>query len=111
MISLRHVKPYFSPSFSALDYPPFLCYSGFGRKSVKCVPLGSMCALMYQDWSLNLATFADDLLSDDFVAYLFAYQLTLPSSHSSFNALMVRSKSNLRSLAMSKVSASLCRSK
>jgi len=90
-----------------LDYSPFLCYSGFGWESIKDISLGPVGAFMCEDWAFNPPTFAEDLFSDDFVSDFFAYQPTFPSSQSSFNALTVKFKSSLRSLAMSKVSASL----
>jgi len=89
------------------EAPFFRDYSHCG-KAVENVPLCSMRAFVNENWSLHPAAFANYLFSYELVSNFFSSQLSFPSSHSFFRTLTVRSRSSLRALAMSKVSASLC---
>ena len=87
---------------------PFFRYYGYGWQPFQNVPLGSVGTFVDEHRTSCSAAFADDLFSLKLVSNFLSYQLIFPSSQRFFKTLTVRFKSSLRSLAISKVSASLC---
>ena len=87
---------------------PFFRYYRHRWRTFQNVPLGSVGAFVYENWAPRSAAFADYLFRFKLVSKFLSNQLIFPSSHRFFKTFTVRSNSSLRSLAMSKVSASLC---